>query len=123
MSALNIARLGTSLTVLGSLYLLLVPRPPGAGTVPDWVAHACLLAVLGAWAGLSSGIVDRGQPRASTSLTLAAVLAFGPLTEVLQAFTGRDAALLDAAVDVLGSGAGFILGYAAWHWWERRTAR
>ena len=123
MSALTFARLGTALTVLGSLYLLLVPRPPGAGMVPDWAAHACLLALLGAWAGLSSGIVDRGRPRASTTVTLAAVLTFGPLTEVLQAYTGRDDAVFDAIVDVVGSGAGFILGYAAWHWREQQTPR
>ena len=36
MSTLTLARAGTVLTLLVSLYLLLAPSPPGASLLPDW---------------------------------------------------------------------------------------
>lgn len=117
-AAPRLAQTATVLTVVVSAYLLLAPDPPHPGSIPDWVGHLGVFAVLGVAVG--GVVVTRTRARVREVAAALLLLAlYGAATEFAQRFTGRDPSLMDAAIDLAGAAPGLLLGYVASRRWLR----
>ena len=90
--------------------LMLMPSPPGAGAVPDEVAHLLAFATL---AAPLSAVRAR-----FAAFVFIAVSAYGAGIEFLQPLVGRAAAWSDFGMDVAGALIGTSAGAAAGRAWR-----
>lgn len=84
------------------------------------MGHLGLFVLLGGWVGLT---LSASGGRRATRVTAAILFAttFGPLTEVIQAYTARDPQFSDALLDIVGALIGLAIGHVSWrrlnkHW-------
>lgn len=94
------ARVAAAVAVGVACYLTLSPHPAGAGILPDWAGHLGIFAGVGASFALLRRV--SGWPASRLRWLALIIVALGAATEAGQSFTGRDPALADVAVDIVG---------------------
>ena len=93
--------------------LLLVPLPPGAGTMSDKAAHLLAFAALAA-------PLSAVRARFAAFIVII-VSAYGGAIELLQPLVGRDAEWSDFGMDVAGALIGASAGAAAGYIWRQKV--
>ncbi len=104
------ARGATLAAVSVACYLTLTPDPSGSGRLPDWLGHLIIFAGVGG----SFALLRRVSrwPRAYLTHLALLIIVLGVMTEVGQAFVGRDSSVLDFVCDLAG-GLGALFGGTA----------
>lgn len=104
------ARGATLAAVSVACYLTLTPDPAGGGTIPDWMGHLIIFGGVGGSFALLRRV--SGWPRQYLTHLALLVIILGVVTEVGQAFVGRDSSVLDFICDLSGGLGALFLGDA-----------
>jgi VanZ family protein len=104
------ARGATLAAVSVACYLTLTPDPSGSGAVPDWLGHLIIFGGVGGCFALLRRV--SGWPRMYLTHLALLVIVLGVVTEVGQAFVGRDSSVLDFVCDLSGGLGALFLGDA-----------
>lgn len=104
------ARGATLAAVSVACYLTLTPDPSGSGVIPEWLGHLIIFAGVGG----SFALLQRVSrwPHSYLAHLALLVIVLGVMTEVGQAFVGRDSSVVDFLSDLIGGLGALLLGDA-----------